>query len=276
MNQRVKDYIWMTVGVGIAVAGLNLFLVPNTIAAGGISGIATILYHLFGVPLGLTIAVLNIPLFLFGFRMVGKSFAIRTAYSLALYSVAAELIPIPAGQDHFLGCVYGGVLVGIGIGLVVRSGGSTGGTDMAAKMLSARFKSVGIGTFVFCIDFVVIAAAGLLFKPEVALYALASLFITSKLIDVITVGLSAAKAFYIISDKNDEIAAAIMEKLQRGVTSLGAKGLYSGREKSVLLCVLPWRTEGVRLKKIVRSVDPSAFVIVADVSEVLGEGFTSH
>ena len=276
MNQRVKDYIWMTVGVGLAVAGLNLFLVPNTIAAGGISGIATILYHLFGFPLGLTIAILNIPLFLFGFRMVGKSFAIRTAYSLVLYSVTAELIPIPAAQDHFLGCVYGGVLVGIGIGLVVRSGGSTGGTDMAAKMLSARFKSVGIGTFVFCIDFVVIGAAGLIFEPEVALYALASLFITSKLIDVITVGLSAAKAFYIISDKNNEIAAAIMEKLQRGVTALGAKGLYSGKEKSVLLCVLPWRTEGVRLKKIVRGVDPSAFVIVADVSEVLGEGFTSH
>ncbi len=276
MNQRVKDYIWMTVGVGLAVAGLNLFLVPNTIAAGGISGIATILYHLFGFPLGLTIAILNIPLFLFGFRMVGKSFAIRTAYSLVLYSVTAELIPIPAAQDHFLGCVYGGVLVGIGIGLVVRSGGSTGGTDMAAKMLSARFKSVGIGTFVFCIDFVVIGAAGLIFEPEVALYALASLFITSKLIDVITVGLSAAKAFYIISDKNNEIAAAIMEKLQRGVTALGAKGLYSGKEKSVLLCVLPWRTEGVRLKKIVRGVDPSAFVIVADVSEVLGEGFASH
>ncbi len=276
MSQRVKDYIWMTVGVGIAVAGLNLFLVPNTIAAGGISGIATILYHLFSIPLGLSIAVLNVPLFIFGFRLVGKSFAIRTAYSLALYVLIAEIIPVPASQDHFLGCVYGGVLVGIGIGLVVRSGGSTGGTDMAAKMLSARIKSVGIGTFVFCIDFVVIAAAGLLFEPEVALYALASLFITSKLIDAITVGLSAAKAFYIISAKNDEIAAAILEKLQRGVTSLGAKGVYSGCEKNVLLCVLPWRTEGVRLKKIVRGIDPNAFVIVADVSEVLGEGFASH
>ena len=276
MSQRVKDYIWMTVGVGIAVAGLNLFLVPNTIAAGGISGIATILYHLFNVPLGLTIVVLNVPLFLLGFRAAGKSFAIRTAYSLLLYSVAAELIPIPAAQDHFLGCVYGGVLVGIGIGLVVRSGGSTGGTDMAAKMLSTRFRSVGMGTFVFCIDFVVIVASGLLFETEVALYALASLFVTSKLIDAITVGLSAAKAFYIISEKNQELAAAIMEKLQRGVTLLNAKGMYSGSEKSVLLCVLPWRTEGVRLKRLVRSIDPSAFVIVADVSEVLGEGFTPH
>jgi uncharacterized membrane-anchored protein YitT (DUF2179 family) len=276
MNQRVKDYIWITLGVGLAVSGLNLFLVPNKIAAGGISGIATILYHMFNIPLGLTIAVLNIPLFIFGFRLVGRTFAIRTAYALVLYSVIAEIIPIPHSQDLFIGCVYGGVLVGLGIGLVVRSGGSTGGTDMAAKMLSARIKSMGIGTFVFCIDFVVISAAGLLFNPEVALYALASLFITSKLIDTVTVGLSAAKAFYIISEKNDEIAAVIMEKLRRGVTSLGAKGLYSGKEKSVLLCVLPWRTEGVRLKKIVRSVDPGAFVIVADVSEVLGEGFSSH
>jgi uncharacterized membrane-anchored protein YitT (DUF2179 family) len=250
--------------------------VPNRIAAGGISGIATILYHLFHIPLGLSIAVLNVPLFIFGFRMVGKSFAIRTAYALVLYSVVAELIPIPAADDMFLGCVYGGVLMGIGVGLVIRYGGSTGGTDMAAKMLSARFKYLGVGTFVFCIDFVVISASGLLFEPKVSLYALASLFITSKLIDVVTVGLSAAKAFYIISDNNDQIAAAIMEKLKRGVTSLNAKGLYSGREKSVLLCVLPWRTEGIRLKKIVQSVDPDAFVIVADVSEVVGEGFSSH
>jgi uncharacterized membrane-anchored protein YitT (DUF2179 family) len=264
------------VGVALAVSGLNLFLVPNMIAAGGISGIATILYHLLHIPLGLSIAVLNIPLFIFGFRMVGRSFAIRTAYALALYSVIAELIPIPRGDDMFIGCVYGGVLMGLGIGLVVRAGGSTGGTDMAAKMLSARIKSMGIGTFVFCIDFVVISASGLLFNPEVALYALASLFITSKLIDTVTVGFSAAKAFYIISRKNDEIAAVILEKLRRGVTSLNAKGLYSGQDKSVLLCVLPWRTEGVRLKKIVRSVDPEAFVVVADVSEVLGEGFSSH
>jgi uncharacterized membrane-anchored protein YitT (DUF2179 family) len=276
MNQRVKDYIAITLGVCIAVSGLNLFLVPNRIAAGGISGIATILYHLFHIPLGLSIAVLNVPLFIFGFRMVGKSFAIRTAYALVLYSVVAELIPIPAADDMFLGCVYGGVLMGIGVGLVIRYGGSTGGTDMAAKMLSARFKYLGVGTFVFCIDFVVISASGLLFEPKVSLYALASLFITSKLIDVVTVGLSAAKAFYIISDNNDQIAAAIMEKLKRGVTSLNAKGLYSGREKSVLLCVLPWRTEGIRLKKIVQSVDPDAFVIVADVSEVVGEGFSSH
>jgi uncharacterized membrane-anchored protein YitT (DUF2179 family) len=276
MQQRVKDYIAITIGVCIAVSGLNLFLVPNLIAAGGISGIATILYHMFQIPLGLTIAVLNVPLFIFGFRLVGRSFAIRTAYALILYSVTAELIPIPAADDMFLGCVYGGVLMGVGVGLVVRSGGSTGGTDMAAKMLSARFKFMGIGTFVFCIDFVVISVSGLLFTPKIALYALASLFITSKLIDVVTVGLSAAKAFYIISGKNDEIAAAILEKLKRGVTSLNAKGLYSGRDKSVLMCVLPWRTEGVRLKKIVRSIDPDAFVIVADVSEVLGEGFSSH
>ena len=276
MNQRVKDYILITLGVCISVSGLNLFLVPNKIAAGGISGIATILYHLFDIPLGLTIAVLNIPLFIFGFRLVGKSFAIRTAYALALYSAAAELIPIPAADDKFLGCVYGGALVGIGVGLVIRHGGSTGGTDMTAKMLSARFKNFGVGAFVFLIDFVVICASGLLFEPKVSLYALASLFITSKLIDVITVGLSAAKAFYIISDNNDQIAAVIMEKLKRGVTALDAKGLYSSREKSVLLCVLPWRTEGIRLKQIVRSVDPNAFVIVADVSEVVGEGFSPH
>ncbi len=273
MDQRVKDYIWITVGVVIAVSGLNLFLVPNRIAAGGISGIATILYHVFRFPLGISIGVLNIPLFIFGYKFVGKSFALRTLYALILYSVLAELIPVPNTQDMFLGCVYGGVLVGAGVGLVVRAGGSTGGTDMAAKMLSARFKHIGIGTFVFGIDFFVIAAAGFIFEPQAALYAIASLYITTKLIDMMTVGLAVSKAFYIISDKNEEIAKVIMEKLSRGVTALTAKGVYSGRQKEVLLCVLRWHTEGTKLKRIVKSIDENAFVIVADVKEVLGEGF---
>ncbi len=273
MKRRIKDYMAITAGVAVAVAGLNLFLVPNKIAAGGISGIATILYHLFGFPLGLTIAVLNIPLFAVGFRIVGKSFAVRTLYALALYSVLAEAIPVIGSEDLFLGCVYGGVLMGAGVGLVIRSGGSTGGTDMAAKMLSERFKSLGIGSIVFIIDFIVIAAAGVLFEPQAALYAIASIYITSKLIDVMTVGLAMAKAFYIISDKNAEISRAIMEELSRGVTALTAKGLYSGQPKEVLLCVLRWRTEGTKLKRIVKKIDERAFVIVADVKEVLGEGF---
>ncbi len=273
MNRRIKDYILITVGVAVAVAGLNLFLVPNKIAAGGISGIATILYHVFGFPLGITIAVLNVPLFVLGYRFVGRSFAIRTAYALVLYSLLAELMPVPQSQDMFLGCVYGGVLVGAGIGLVVRCGGSTGGTDMAAKMLSARFKHIGISTFVFAIDFVVIAAAGFIFEPQAALYAIASLYVTTKLIEVMTVGLAVSKAFYIISEKNDEISKVIIEKLSRGVTALSAKGVYSGKEKEVLLCVLRWHTEGAKLKRIVSSIDENAFVIVADVKEVMGEGF---
>jgi uncharacterized membrane-anchored protein YitT (DUF2179 family) len=273
MKQKIKDYALMTIGVVIAVAGLNLFLVPNKIAAGGISGIATILYYVFKFPLGITIAALNIPLFVFGVKIVGKTFAIRTAYSLILYSVLAEVIPIPDSHDIFLGCVYGGVLIGAGIGLVVRSGGSTGGTDMAARMLSARTKNISIAACMFAIDFFVIAAAGVLFEPMTALYAIASLYISAKLIDFFTVGLSEAKAFYIISDKSEEIAAAIMEQMERGVTSLKAKGVYSGKDRNVLLCVLRWRTEGPRLKRIVKSIDEKAFVIVADVKEVLGEGF---
>lgn len=264
----------MTIGVGIAVAGLNLFLVPNKIAAGGISGIATILYYVFKFPLGITIAALNVPLFIFGVRIVGKTFAIRTAYSLVLYSVLAEVIPVTGNQDILLGCVYGGVLMGAGIGLVIRSGGSTGGTDMAARMLNSRSKNTSIAAFMFMIDFVIIGAAGLVFNSlELALYAIASLFISAKVIDFFTDGLTAAKAFYIISDRSEEIAAAIMKQMDRGVTALKAKGVYSGKDKEVLLCVLQWRTEGPKLKTLVKSIDEKAFVIVADVKEVLGEGF---
>ena len=274
MKQKIKEYLLIAVGVGLAVAGLNLFLVPGKIAAGGISGIATILYHLFNVPLGVSIIVLNIPLFVFGLKLLGKAFAIKTVFALVLYSLLAELIPVPKEiNDPFLASIYGGVLVGIGIGLVIRMGGTTGGTDMAAKLLSERFKHISLAGFLFGIDFIIIAAAGILFDIEVAMYAVVSLFIASKVIDFVTVGLSQSKAFYIISDKNEEIAKAILGQMNRGATSLSAKGLYSKQERDVLLCVLNWRTEGQKLKKIVKSIDEKAFVIVADVNEVMGEGF---
>jgi len=280
MKAKIRDYVFMTVGVAISVCGLNLFLVPNNIAAGGVSGIATILHYLFKVNLGLTIAVLNIPLFILGFRKMGKLFAIRTAYCLALYSLLAAVIPAdtPPTKDIILGCLYGGVLMGAGLGIVIKAGGSTGGSDMAGVILNAHFKTLSISTFVLIIDFLVIATAAFVFKNEgegyaLALYAIASLYISTKLIDFISVGLNVAKAFYIISDKNDEIAKLILEKMDRGVTALAAKGVYTGKEKSVLMCVIQWRTEGARLKNLVKSVDPHAFVIVGDVKEVLGEGF---
>lgn len=269
----------MSLGVSIAVCGLNLFLVPGKIAAGGVSGIATILYHLFHIHIGLSIAVLNIPLFIFGIKKMGKTFAVRTAYSLALYSLLAEVIPVGLTQTNdtdtlILGCLYGGVLTGIGIGIVLRYGGSTGGSDMGGVILNAHFKHVSISTFVFIIDLLVIGSAALLFSDlKLALYAIVSLYIATKLMEFISVGLNAAKAFYIISEKNDEIAKLILEKMDRGVTALSAKGGYTGREKTVLMCVIQWRTEGARLKSLVKSVDPQAFVIVGDVKEVMGEGF---
>ncbi len=274
MKLKIRDYVLITIGVGIAVVGLNIFLVPGKIAAGGVSGIATILYHLWNVPLGISIIVLNIPLFVFGIKFLGKTFAFRTVYALVLYSVAAELIPIPAESfDPFIASIYGGVLVGVGIGIVIKMGGTTGGTDMAAKLLSERFKSIGLGTFLFGIDFIIIAAAGLIFDVEVAMYAVVSLFVTTKVIDFLTIGLSVSKAFYIISEKSDEIADAILAQMDRGVTSFNGKGRFSKKDKDILLCVLKWRTEGARLKKLVKDIDPTAFVIVADVKEVLGEGF---
>ena len=275
MKKFIKEYGLITIGIALAVAGLNLFLVPGKIAAGGVSGIATILYHLFQVPLGVSIAVLNIPLFIFGFRSLGKAFVFKTLYGVALYTALAELIPIlEPSDDLFIGAVFGGVLVGIGIGLVIRMGGTSGGTDMAAKILDERLKNFSVAALLFALDFVIIAVAGVLFEPMVALYAIVSLYIATKVIDFFTVGLSLSKAFYVISDKSDEIADAILTQMNRGCTSFPAQGRYSQTDKDVLLCVLKWRTEGTRLKKLVKEIDPHAFVIVADVKEVLGEGFT--
>ncbi len=277
MKAKIRDYVLMTIGVAISVCGLNLFLVPEKIAAGGVSGIATIIYYISDtkIPISISIAALNIPLFLFGFRKMGKTFLFRTAYSLALYSALAAIIPIYSPtHDIILGSLYGGVLMGVGLGIVIKAGGSTGGSDMAGVILNAHFKTLSISTFVFIIDCLVIGAAAVLFDdPKYALYAIASLYITTKLMEFISVGLNVAKAFYIISERNDEIAAMILKQMDRGVTAFSAKGAYTGKEKTVLMCVIQWRTEGARLKNLVKEIDPKAFVIVGDIKEVLGEGF---
>lgn len=276
--KAVYEIAGVTAGVLLVALGLDMFLIPNKIAAGGVSGIATILHYLIGVPVGAAILALNIPLFAMGVYRLGLRFGFRSLYGTITLSLAVDLLapvlPVPTG-DILLAGLYGGALTGLGMGLVFRSGGTTGGTDMAAAVLRT-YTGINIGQLLFLVDGAVVLAAGFAFRSaELAMYALITIFVISWLIDLVQEGPSYTRAFLIISERPDEIAEAILAGLNRGVTAWPAKGVYTGARREVLLSVVN-RSEVTRLKDIVYNVDPQAFVILAGVHEVLGEGFKEH
>ncbi|MCG0277441.1 MAG: YitT family protein [Thermanaeromonas sp.] len=270
----VMNYLGITAGCALTAVGLALFLVPNRIAAGGVSGLATVLHHVLGVPVGLTMLVLNVPLFLAGLKVLGFHFGLKTLYGTVVLSLLTDFlawVTRPPTFNPLLASIYGGLLSGVGLGVVFRYGGSTGGTDLAA-LLFRKLLHISAGMGLLVTDAFVISLAGLVFNMELALYALLALFLTSRAIDAIQEGSGYAKAAIIISDRSEEIARHILTELDRGATGLQGRGLYTGRDREILLVVVH-RSEVTRLKNLVATLDPQAFVIVTNVHEVLGEGF---
>ncbi|MEG1571081.1 MAG: YitT family protein, partial [Clostridia bacterium] len=216
---------------------------------------------------------LNIPLFILGYRSMGRVFAVRSLFATVIFSVLIDILPVPAlTQQPFLGALFGGLLMGLGLGLILRGGATTGGSDMVARMIHSRFAHISVGAILFFIDCCVVAMAGFFIEIEYALYAFISLYAGSKVIDMVMVGLSREKACYVISDEWQAVKTEVMEQLNRGVTVLSAEGGYSGEKKPVLLCVLSAQEVGL-LKAIVLAKDERAFVFISDAYEVLGEGF---
>lgn len=276
MGKGFRTFAGITLGATLTAVALNMFLIPNKVAAGGVSGMATIFHYLLGLPVGGTMLALNVPLFLASVKVLGARFGVRTLYGAAILSVAVDLtapfIPVLT-HDLLLSSLYGGVLSGIGMGIVFRFGGTTAGTDLAAAIIN-KLTRISLGQALLGVDFFVIASAGVAFKSaELSLYALISLWLTSQIIDLIQEGPSSAKAFFVMSDAAETVAARIMSEMDRGVTLFSSRGGYTGQAREVLFCVVT-ASEVVRLKELITSVDPSAFVIVADAHEVMGEGFT--
>lgn len=273
----LRAYLWITFGSVVIALAMDIFLVPNKVAAGGVSGLAIIFHHLLGIPVGWALLALNIPLFLLSFRELGSRVFIRSVYGAFATSVLVELltnhVPVMT-SDVLLSAIYGGIISGIGMGIVFKSGGTTGGTDLVARLLHKHFP-VTVGQGLLGADFVVIGLAGVFFNAELALYALLSLFITSKVIDLLQEGVSFAKAAYIISEHSEEITQAIFKELGRGVTALQGKGMFTGEERPLLLCVVG-KTEQSRLKQLIYEIDHQAFVFITDAHEVLGEGFRDY
>jgi len=289
-----KNYLGIIIGSVITAASINLFLLPYKIAPGGLSGIATVIYYLSSgrFPVGMIMLAFNIPLFLTGMRYIGRKFIVRTFFATILLSVIVDgtqslsdfifknyiekFENISAYPDILLFSIFGGVIMGIGLGLVFRAGATTGGTDLAARIVIHFVPNFTMGQILLFIDTCVIIFAAISFKSiQLALYAIVTLFISSKIIDTILEGITFSKAVFIISDHSAEIADKILTDLERGVTALKGRGMYTGNDKSVLLCVLH-RGQLPFLKDIVKSIDENAFIILTDVREVLGEGFKTY
>jgi len=277
LKNAVWSYLLVTLGSLLTALGLDMFLIPNRIAAGGISGLATLAFHVVGLPVGLTMLAINIPLFLGSLRLLGARFGMKTLYGFLTLSFFVDVLdPVITSptNDPLLAAVYGGVIVGVGLGVVFRAGGTTGGTDLAAQLLLEYFPTSS-GQALLFFDGLVIVLAAFVFSTELALYALISVFISSRVIDVVQEGVGYGRAALIISDHGEEIAQAILNRLDRGATFLEGTGAYSGKKKKILLTVVN-RSEITRLKVLVSEIDHSAFVIVANANEVLGEGFKEH
>lgn len=264
-------------GTALMAISYQMFLVPNKIAAGGVSGLATILFHLYEIPVGLTVLVGNIPLFILAWHLRGWGFVANSLTGTLLLPFMLELfsfVPLLTG-DLLLASVFGGIGLGAGLGIVFRCHGSTGGTALIAQLMNYLWgwKS---GYSLIGADLAIIVAAGYFFGAEVALFALLSLFVSGKVIDLVQEGFSLSKAALIISDEASEmISRRILEEMGRGVTFLKGRGAYSGEDKSILLCIVS-QAQVTRLKDLVRESDPQAFIIISNVGEVLGEGFKPH
>lgn len=289
-----KDYFWITIGSIITAASINAFMVPYKIAPGGVSGIATVIYYLTNgkLSVGATMLFLNIPLFILGMRFIGRQFILKTLYGTILLSVLIDSTePVteyfvqnfltrfgeqPYSPDLLLYSIFGGFLMGIGLGLVFKSGATTGGTDLAARIVNHFIPVFTMGQTLLFIDAsVIVIAAGAFKSFQLALYAIVTLYISSKVIDAILEGVNFAKALFIISDSPDEIAQSILKDIDRGVTSLKGTGMYTGNDKEVLFCVVH-RGQLPLLKKIVKETDQRAFVVLTDIREVVGEGFKTY
>lgn len=288
----VRSYFSIVLGCLIITISMNLFLIPYKLAPGGVSGLSTVLYYLFNgaIPVGLLMLILNMPLFFIGYKSKGRRFFFRSLFGAILLSLMIDTTAIVfdriinehfvnfdnslADPDLLLYALIGGGVMGFGLAIVLKEDATTGGTDLISSVLSKRFPSLSVGQHMLLMDGLVIIFAAIAFNSvKLALYASMCLYVSSKTIDAYLEGLRFSKSLLIISERSEQIAGMLLEEVNRGVTGLKGKGMYSKQDKTVLLCVVK-REEIPIVKNIVKSCDERAFILLIDTREVLGEGFS--
>ena len=271
--QFIKEYIIVALACVVMAFNINYFFVGNKLAEGGVSGLSLIIHYLSNIDVSYLYFALNIPLIILAYIFLGKNFLLKTLFATFILSVFLKVFtsfsePL---DDILLAAIFGGAINGIAIGIVFYAGGSTGGMDIVAKIVN-KYTGIPISRILLATDFIVLSIVAVIFGKVIFMYTLISLVISSKMIDIIQVGIYSAKGVTIITTKEDEIRKRIMEETKRGITLIDAKGGYTQKEIGMLYCVVG-QYQLIRVKTIVKEVDPSAFMIVADVYEVIGNGF---
>lgn len=282
-HSKVYDYLMVILGTAVLSFGIVCFYDPIGLVTGGFSGLAIVIKHVTGflveggIPLWLTNIALNVPVFILGYFLKGKNFIGKTLFGTIMLSVWLYIIPAidMAQGDMMIAALFGGLCSGAGIGMVIRVGATTGGTDMVAALAQLKIRHFSIVQILLVIDGIVVLLGMFVFGMRPTLYAIIGIVVQTKVSDLIVEGFNYSKAAYIITNEHEIIAERIMTELERGVTGLHAQGMYTKQDKCVLYCIVTQK-EIIGLKDIVNEVDPNAFVIVSDVKEVLGEGFQEY
>lgn len=274
-KKYVIDFIKMIIGTVIMAIGIEQFLLPNQLSTGGFSGIGTIIYYMFQIPVGTMMLLLNIPLFIIAYFKVGQKFFINAIAGTLLLSYFLNFFQQfnPITDDRVLAFLYGSVIVGIGTAIVLKSNGSTGGTELLANVIKAYKPHVKTGNLIVIFDTIIVAANTIFFKEiEIALYSALAIYVMGKILDIFFEGIDFTKMLLIISPEWEKISNKIDKELRRGSTALYAEGMYKKQDKKILLCVMS-RREIREARKIIEEVDPFAFIIITNAREVYGEGF---
>ena len=278
VKNLLMDAVFFLAGSFLFAVSIDTFTAPNQIAAGGLTGVATILNHMFGIPIGTANILMNVPLLIWAYVEMGYQIIIKTVVativSSAMIDVMVPYLPQYQGEP-LITIVFGGCLAGLGLALILMRGGTTGGTELAANLLSLHIHGFSLGKFIMVIDLVIVLASAVVYQEyESPLYAILVIYITSKVIDAVLYGTDrgTGKVMFIISPKNKEIARRIMDDLERGVTELRSRGAYSGQEGTVLMCAVS-RQEVHKIYDIIHEIDINAFIVVNEAGEITGLGF---
>ena len=275
IKRVILEILGTILGAFIIAVAVSLFLLPNKLSSGGVAGIATITYYLFNMPMGISVFIINIPLFLMSILKIGKTFFVKSMIGTISLSIFIDILDkvIPLTEDKFLACIYGGILMGLGTAIILKANSSTGGTDLFSYIAKIYKPTVKVGEIIFLIDIVIVSLNMIFLKEiEIGLYSAIAIYIMGKMIDILFEGIYFTKLIYIVSEKTEEIAKEIGKDIGRGTTGIYGKGMYTNTDKLILMCAVT-RKDVANVIQIIKKIDKRSFVIITNSREVLGLGF---
>ena len=275
---NVKEYALLTAGALLAAVAVGVFLAPHSVVSGGVSGIAIIINKFTGFPIGVAVFLMNVPLFVAGALVLGKGFGVKSLYGAFVFSIFMDAVStrVLLTENILMSSLFGGVLLGIGFGLIFLTGATTGGTDILAAIGNKLIPAIDLGKWFFILDIIIILSGAVFLKDtELLLSGVVALFLNSWVLDYVISGFNVSKMVYVISERSEQISAEIMKNLKRGVTGIKSVGMYTGEERTMLMCIVK-KFELQKLEKIVEDADPDAFVILTQAHKIRGEGFVNY